>query len=253
MAISSEKVIFVGSLGKKLSGKLDKPEGLCKGWGIFAHCFTCSKDYLATSRISKLLAEQGIGMLRFDFTGLGESEGSFGETTFSSNVEDLVAASKFLAGLQEAPKLLVGHSLGGAAVLYAASRIPSVTAVATLNAPCNPQHVKHHFEHMVETLCYEGQAEVEISGRKFTMGKEFVEDLNEQKTDAVLKKTKAALLVCHSPQDDVVNIEQAAHIFSHARHPKSFVSLDTMGHLLTDPEDAQYIANVVASWASRYL
>ena len=248
----TKKVFFKGSMNCALSGRLDLPENPI-GVAIFAHCFTGSKDYIATSRISKSLAEHNICVFRFDFTGLGESEGQFHETNFSSNVNDLVCAAQFLAKEYTPPSLLIGHSLGGAAVLFAAEKIKSVKGVVTLNAPCNPQHVQQHFEALIPTMMAQGFANVTIGGRSFKVTSQFLTDLNEQNTSKKLQDFQGALLVCHAPLDTVVGVEQAAHIFFQAKHPKSFISLDKADHLLTNPEDCLYVAHIIGAWAQKYI
>ena len=253
VSVSLHSVSFEGSLGYSLAGKIDLPKGDIRCWAIFAHCFTGSKDYFASSRISKALAEQGIAVLRFDFTGLGESEGAFHETNFSSNVNDMIKAADFLSKTKEPPRMLIGHSLGGVSVLFAASKIPSIKAVATLNAPCDPQHVQHHFAHLIPKMQREGSVDVKIGGRFFKVTKQFITDLNKQQTSQALKNFHAALLVCHTPIDQIVGIEQAAYIFEQAKHPKSFLSLDKADHLLTNPTDCAYVSRVISIWSEKYI
>ncbi|MCP4923037.1 MAG: alpha/beta fold hydrolase [bacterium] len=249
-----EKVSFTGHGGLTLSGRLELPQDKEPlAYGIFAHCFTCTKENLATSRTSKALAAKGLGVLRFDFAGLGQSEGDFSKTNFSTNVQDLKAAADFMEKSGRKAQFLIGHSLGGAAALFAAPEIDSIGAVVTLNAPCNPQHVQHHFEDQLQELLEEGAVKVSLAGREFTFERHFVADLFQQKTDEKLKDFRGALLVCHAPQDTVVGIEQAAHIFSSAKHPKSFVSLDTADHFLRKKEDTNYAADIIFSWIRRYL
>ena len=248
------KVIqFSGSDGAKLSGRLHLPGGPPKAYALFAHCFTCSKDLGAARRITEKLADAGYGVLRFDFTGLGESEGDFAETHFSSNVGDLLKAAAFLREQYRAPQLLVGHSLGGAAVLAAAAEVPECRAVATLAAPFDPAHVTHLLGQAQETIEREGEAEVVLAGRSFRIRREFLDDLRKQEPRARIGKLGRALLVVHSPQDDTVGIENAQMIYEAARHPKSFLGIDGANHLLTRREDAAYVADVLASWATRYL
>jgi uncharacterized OsmC-like protein/pimeloyl-ACP methyl ester carboxylesterase len=250
---SSEKITFTGSHGEQLAGRLDLPSQQPRAYALFAHCFTCSKDLPAASRISRALAAQGFGVLRFDFTGLGGSEGEFGNTNFSSNVQDLIAAANHLREKFEAPQLLVGHSLGGAAVLVAAHEIPECKAVATLGAPGDPAHVQHLLAESVEEIQRKGHAEVTLAGRKFVIKRQFLDDLRRQEHEHLIERLKRALLVFHSPTDDIVGIDNARLIFKAARHPKSFVSLDGADHLLTRAEDAEYVGTVLSAWASRYL
>ena len=253
MPTQSRPIQFAGAAGETLAGVLELPAGPPRAHALFAHCFTCSKDIAAAVRVARALAEQGYGVLRFDFTGLGESEGDFAQTGFSSNVADLVAAAEHMASEGRAPALLVGHSLGGAAVLAAAPRIASVEAVATLAAPSDPQHVEHLLSASLETIQREGQAEVAIGGRPFTVRREFLEDVEGAKLETALKDLGAALLVMHSPVDKVVGIDHARRIYQAARGPKSFVSLDDADHLLSKRADARYAAGVLAAWASRYV
>lgn len=248
----SEKVTFEGSQGK-LAARLDLPEGRPAAYALFAHCFTCSKDVFAASRIAHGLAELGVATLRFDFTGLGASDGEFANTDFSSNIEDLVKAAEWLGREHEGPKLLIGHSLGGAAVLAAAGRIESALALATVGAPFEPAHVAHHFEDQRDEIEDKGIAEVRIGGRPFKVKKQFLEDIAGHDQKARIAALGKPLVVFHSPIDDVVGIENAANIFTAAKHPKSFVSLDKADHLLSRREDAAYVAKVIVAWAERYM
>lgn len=252
-ATPAGKVKFKGHSGHSLAARLDLPDGKIQATAIFAHCFTCSKDIPAARRISQRLASMGIAVLRFDFTGLGHSEGEFSNTNFSSNVEDLVLASDFLAKSTGAPQLLIGHSLGGAAVLRAAGQIPSVKAVVTIGAPSDPGHVVHNFGASLTEIATNGQAEIELAGRPFTIKKAFVEDVTEAKLLPDIANLGRALLVMHGPLDRTVGIENAAAIFQAAKHPKSFVTLDGADHLVTNPDDAEYAAEVIAAWSARYL
>lgn len=238
-----------------LVGRLETPEGIDapKEYAIFAHCFTCGKDIAAASRISKALALQGIAVLRFDFTGLGGSDGDFANTNFSSNVEDLVAAAKALEEQFQAPSLLVGHSLGGAAVLSAASMIPSIKAIATIAAPATAEHVKHLFDSASDELDKVGKADVNIGVQKFTIKKQLIDDLDQYSNTTYLGSLKLPLLVMHSPIDNIVGINEAAKIYQAASHPKSFISLDRADHLLSNKSDAEYAALTLAAWASRYI
>lgn len=252
--MNSRKIQFEGSQGEMLSARIDEPEeGASKAAVLFAHCFTCSKNLKAVGRISQALTEQGIGVFRFDFTGLGESEGDFADTNFSSNVEDLIKAAEYMAEEYQAPRMLMGHSLGGAAVLQATKFVKSVEAVATIGAPCNPQHVTHHLLDRKEEINEKGEARVQLAGRVFTIKKQFLDNLNEQHMDGIIKNMDKPLLIFHSPIDDTVGIENAAHIYKLAKHPKSFISLDDADHLLTNADDALYVGRVAGAWAERYL
>jgi putative redox protein len=247
------RITFAGSLGHELAARLDLPAGAVRGYALFAHCFTCSKDTVAARRIAGCLAARGIGVLRFDFTGLGASEGEFSNTNFSSNVEDLVRAADHLREHYRAPAILVGHSLGGAAVLAAAHRIPEAKAVATIGAPSDVGHVLKNFRASLADIEKQGIAEVTLSGRAFTITTQFVDDARGQELGARIADLRKALLVLHAPTDNIVGIDHATAIFTAARHPKSFVSLDTADHLLSDRRDAEYAAEVIAAWSSRFL
>lgn len=251
--MTTERITFTGHGGEKLAARLDLPDGPLLATALFAHCFTCSKDIPAARRIAGRLAAMGIAVLRFDFTGLGHSEGEFSNTTFTSNVADLHAAEKYLAERGMAPDMLIGHSLGGAAVLRAAGDMPSVRAVVTLGAPYDPDHVTHNFGDALDQISSDGHAEVCLGGRPFTIRKEFVQDVAAHKLKPAIKALKRALLVLHAPKDDVVGIDNAAEIFGAAKHPKSFVTLDDADHLISRPEDAEYAAEVISAWAARYL
>ena len=244
---------FPGGAGATLAARLDLPAGQVRAYALFAHCFTCSKDLRAARRIAEGLAVQGIAVLRFDFTGLGASEGEFASTNFSSNVEDLLRAADFLREHHAAPAILIGHSLGGAAVLSAAGRIPEVRAVATLGAPYDAAHVIRSFGEHLGTIEADGEGEVSLAGRTFTIRRQFVEDLREQTQAEKIRTLRKPLMVLHAPFDNVVGIENAGFIFQAAKHPKSFVSLDGADHLLSREQDAAYAAAVIAAWASRYL
>ena len=253
-----QDVSFAGPLGQQLAGKLHLPQGSYRGAVIFAHCFTCSKETLAASRIAAGLARAGLAVLRFDFTGLGRSEGAFSDSSFASNIEDLKAAAQFMAAEKFgthslAPHLLIGHSLGGAAVLVAASEIGTISAVATIGAPSFAGHVLHLFDQAVDEIEANGQAEVHIGGRPFVVGAGMVQDLKTRMTAEHIADLRCDLLVLHSPIDSIVGIENAAELFAHAKHPKSFVSLDKANHLLTDAGDANFAAEVISSWAQRCL
>jgi len=250
---SSIEIHFPGSQGTQLAARLDLPLQTPVAYALFAHCFTCSKDTKAASYISSALAAAGIAVLRFDFTGLGGSEGDFANTGFSSNIEDLVSAADYLRTNYEAPGLLVGHSLGGAAVLAAAPRIPEVRAIATVNAPSDPSHVIHNFASAVEEIESTGKAEVLLGGRRFTIQKSFIDDVRAQNLAELIPKLRRALLVMHAPRDKLVDVSNAQDIFVPAKHPKSFISLDDADHMLSRREDARYAAMVLAAWAARYL
>ncbi len=247
------KVEFPGGDGARLAARLDVPAGEVRATALFAHCFTCSKDIFAARIIASELAALGIAVLRFDFTGLGSSEGEFASTNFSSNVADLVRAADWLRERLAAPALLVGHSLGGAAVVAAAAAIPEAKAVATIGAPADAAHVKENFAAHLERIESEGEAEVSLAGRTFTIRKQFLDDLEGHRLEDAAKGLKRALLVLHAPKDAQVGIDNATRLFVAARHPKSFVSLDEADHLLSRHEDARYAAHVIAAWASRYL
>ena len=251
--MKTEKLTFMGHSGEELAARLDYPAGKPHATAIFAHCFTCSKDIPAARRVSQRLAAMGIAVLRFDFTGLGHSKGEFANTNFSSNVADLKLAAGALAAEIEAPTLLIGHSLGGAAVLRAAGEIEGLKAVATIGAPFDPEHVVHNFGGALDEIAEHGEAEVSLGGRPFTIKQSFVEDVSANNLRTSIAGMKRALLVLHSPTDQTVGIENAGEIFGAAKHPKSFVTLDDADHLLTRSEDAEYAADVISSWARRYL
>ncbi len=249
----TQRIEFPGSQGEMLAGRLDTPETAPRAWALFAHCFTCSKDGKAAAYIARALAEAGFGVLRFDFTGLGGSGGDFANTHFSSNVGDLVAAADWLRRHHGPPALLVGHSLGGAAVLAAADRVADCRALATLGAPFEPFHVTRQFAEGLKLVEEQGQATVQLAGRPFTIRREFVADLAGQAQASRIRELRRPLLVLHSPLDQVVSVDSARQIFEAARHPKSFVSLDGASHLLDNAADARYAAGVIAAWAQRYL
>ena len=249
----TERLTFTGHAGHDLVARLDLPEGPHLATALFAHCFTCSKDIPAVRRIAARLAGAGIAVLRFDFTGLGHSGGEFENTSFSSNIEDLVLAARALSDRGMAPGLLIGHSLGGAAVLAAARRIDSARAVVTIGAPFDPAHVTHNFGDALEKINADGVAEVRLGGRNIRIGKGFVDDVKAETLEQDIAHLGRALLVLHAPRDQTVGIENAAEIFKTARHPKSFVTLDNADHLITAPSDAEYAAQVIAAWAMHYL
>lgn len=249
----TQRITFPGHAGDDLAARLDLPEGPHLATALFAHCFTCSKDIVAARRIAQRLAAMGIAVLRFDFTGLGHSGGEFANTSFTSNVADLETAAGWLAGRDMAPSLLIGHSLGGAAVLKARAGIPSTKAVVTIGAPFDPSHVTKTFSDALPEIAAKGAAQVQLAGRPFTIGRQFVEDISQAALAPAIRALDAALLVLHAPRDDVVGIGNAEQIFDAAMHPKSFVTLDDAAHLIDDPEDAEYVAEVIAAWVSRYV
>ncbi|MEO0329219.1 MAG: bifunctional alpha/beta hydrolase/OsmC family protein [Pseudomonadota bacterium] len=250
---TTQRIDFDGSLGAKLSARLDLPQGPVQAYAIFAHCFTCSKELHATRRIAAELSSLGIAVMRFDFTGLGKSGGDFASTNFSSNRQDIVLAAEYLREHFEAPSLLIGHSLGGAAVLSVASDIDEVKAVATIGAPAEAEHVVHNFGAKLDEIEGEGEAAVILGGREFTIRKQFLDDLQNNHVLERVSKMKKPLLVLHSPVDDTVGVDNATKIFVSAKHPKSFVSLDTADHLVSKDADAKFVASMIATWSARYL
>jgi putative redox protein len=252
--MKSEKLSFMGSQGHRLMARLDVPAtGDIRAYALFAHCFTCSKNLKPILHINRALTRAGFAVLRFDFTGLGESEGEFAETNFTSNVEDLVLAARFLEERHSAPRLLIGHSLGGSAVIQAAGQLPACRAVVTIATPYEPQHLNRVLDSKRTEIEREGQARVSIAGRPFTIKKQFLEDLDRQNIRQHLRELDRALLILHSPVDATVGIDNAADIFRAAHHPKSFVSLHQADHLLLDENDARYAGGVIAAWVERYL
>jgi uncharacterized OsmC-like protein/alpha-beta hydrolase superfamily lysophospholipase len=251
--MQSERFDFPNASGQRLAARLDRPDGEPAAYALFAHCFTCGKDVLAAKYIAERLTASGIAVLRFDFTGLGASEGEFANTTFSSNVADLVAAADHLRRTHRAPAILIGHSLGGAAVLAAAAGVPEARAVVTIAAPCDPGHVAHLFKDQADAIRSQGEVEVQLAGRPFRIRREFLDDIAERRLDQSIANLRKALLIFHAPTDQTVGIENASHIFTAAKHPKSFVSLDGADHLLSRKSDAIYVADVLAAWAGRYL
>lgn len=249
-----QKITFENKDGESLVAYLDQPaDNKPKGYAVFAHCFTCNKNLKAVKHISRALTNHGFGVLRFDFTGLGESEGDFADTNFSSNVTDLISACNFLDTYYEAPSILVGHSLGGSAVLLAASQLSSVQAVATVGAPSAPDHVTKHFQHKIDEIKDKGEATVNLGGRDFQIKDQFLEDLEQSNLENHIYELRRPLLIIHSPIDKVVGLDNAGSIFQAAQHPKSFISLDGADHLLMNNNDAQYVGQMIASWSSRYL
>ncbi len=253
MTVKTEKLTFEGASGAALAARLDLPQGEPRAYALFAHCFTCTKDIFAAQRIAGALAERGIAVFRFDFTGLGHSGGEFANTNFSSNVDDLVAAADYLRATRKPPKLLIGHSLGGAAVLAAAARVPEAAAVATIGAPADPKHLALLFRDATDEIEAKGEAVVELGGRSVRIEKQFLDDISGHKLEAAVGSLRGALMVFHAPRDEIVGIDNAGRIFAAAKHPKSFVSLDDADHLLSRKADAVYVAQVLTAWAGRYL
>jgi putative redox protein len=253
LTVPTERFQFEGEGGIHLAATLDTPEAQIRAYALFAHCFTCGKDVLAAKRIAVALAAKGIAVLRFDFTGLGSSEGDFANSTFASNVADLVRAANHLRETKEAPALLIGHSLGGAAILAAAESIPEARAVVTIAAPSDPAHVTGLFADRIEDIRKLGKAEVSLAGRPFTVSREFLDDIAEHSLIDRVARLHRALLIMHAPTDDTVGIDNATRIFVAAKHPKSFVSLADADHLLSNRRDSGYAADVIAAWASRYI
>ena len=252
-AHSSEKVTFPGGAGVRLAARLDLPDGPPRAYALFAHCFTCTKDLRAVSRLAGGLTRHGIAVLRFDFTGLGSSDGEFANTNFTSNIDDLVAAADWLREHHQAPQILIGHSLGGAAVLAGAHRVPECKAVATIGAPYDPEHVTGHFGDELHQIVERGSAQVSVGGRPFTIERHFLEDISAHNMKAAIAKLDRALIIFHAPRDETVGIENAEKIFVAAKHPKSFVSLDDADHLMHNPDDALYVSGVIAAWAESYI
>jgi len=251
--VPSERVAFRSTSGPLLAGVLELPEGRARGWGVFSHGLTLGKDSPAASRISKQLAAEGIGMLRFDNIGLGDSEGDWADGSFSHKVADTIEATRFLAGRGTPATLLVGHSFGGAAVLAAAARCPEVRAVATVGAPYEPQHAEHNFEHIVARVMAEGEAEWRIGGRALTLRRSFIDDLRRTDLAEVIRRLEAPLLVLHAPDDEMVPIRNAQEIFFAAHHPRSFIDLDGAGHFLVGRGQAARAARIISAWADAYL
>ncbi len=251
--MKSRNVRFKGSLSEQLAAKVDLPDDeQPRAFALFAHCFTCSKDFKAVVNIAKALTADGIAVMRFDFTGLGQSEGEFEHTNFSSNVDDLLTAVRYMEDNLKPPKILIGHSLGGAAVIQAADDVKSCGAVVVIGSPYDPAHVKQIFQDRQDEIDEKGEAEVMIAGRSFTITRQFVEDLKDEGLKPHLQRLRRPLLIFHSPIDNVVGIDNAAKIFSAAKHPKSFISLDEADHVLSDEKDSQYVGAMTAEWVTRY-
>ncbi len=251
--MKTRTVKFRNDDGAALTGLIDLPAGRPRAWALFAHCFTCTKNAKAAVNIARVLADHGYAVMRFDFTGLGQSEGDFAETNFSSNVSDLLAAVRYLGEEHESPRLLIGHSLGGTAVLQAAAQLETVQAVATIGSPADPEHVARLFAGERERIEEEGEAEVDLGGRPFRIRKQLLDDLGRHDLPEVVGELRRALLILHSPVDTVVDVENATLLFTHAMHPKSFVSLDQADHLMSDEADSRYAGRVLAAWAAKYL
>lgn len=247
-----DKVKFTGGIEAALAGLVELPDEEPLAYALFAHCFTCGKDIVAATRISRELVKRGFGVMRFDFTGLGHSEGNFADTNFSSNIKDMVKAADFLREHYAAPSLLVGHSLGGTATLRAALQVPECEGVVTIGSPADAQHVEHQFHCDVEAIERDGEAQVSLAGRPFTIQKQFLDDIRATSIEDI-RKLKADLLVMHSPTDETVNVKEAERIYTSATHPKSFISLAGADHLLSKAKDAEYVSEVIASWATRFL
>lgn len=251
--MKTERLEFIGHDGSTLAARLDLPSGKPAAYALFAHCFTCSKDIPAARRIAQRLASLGIAVLRFDFTGLGHSNGEFSNTSFSSNIEDILLAVDYLRKNYQAPQLLIGHSLGGAAILAAAEQVTEAKAVISIGAPSDPQHVAHNFSHHIADIETDGHAQVNLGGREFTIKQQFLDDIANVSLQEKVGALKKALLVLHAPLDETVSIDNAANIFQMAKHPKSFITLDDADHLLTKTKDAEYASDVIAAWAQRYI
>ncbi len=252
--MKAQRLSFQNQDGLQLAARLEVPvDRDPRAYAIFAHCFTCNKNLTAVRNIVRGLTSSGLAVLTFDFTALGESEGAFVETTFSSNITDILAAAAFLEAEFEPPSLLIGHSLGGTASLFAAHQLSYIKGVVTIGSPANPAHVTHLLETAIGEIRQKGKAVVRIAGRPFEIGRAFLDDLEGRDTGAIIKGLRRALLILHSPQDRIVGIDNAAELYQAAMHPKSFISLDGADHILTDKEDSHYVGSVIASWATRYL
>jgi alpha/beta superfamily hydrolase len=250
--VVTEKVHFPGSIGQMLTAKLDRPKNDAWAYGVYSPCFTCTKDILVASRICNALAGHGIGMLRVDFTGQGESDGDFVDTTFTTNVDDLLCAIDYMDTQGQRPYFLIGHSLGGTAALVASSKSDFIRAAVTINSPSNPRHVARHFRQQQEDIINDGYATVQVSGRDYKISKKFIDSLEKYDMNSILAGVNCALLIAHSPQDSDVMINNASELFTMAHHPKSFLSLESMDHLISKKVDSQYIGDVVSAWIQRY-
>lgn len=253
MSYKTEKITFMGSQGHLMAARLERPEYETKTFAIFAHCFTCSKDVHAATRISRALTKIGVSVLRFDFTGLGNSDGDFSNTNFTTNVSDLICAYNYLSENHQRPEILIGHSLGGAAVLAAANSMPAVKVVSTIGAPSDVIHLEKLLGTKVKQIENEGQADVKLAGRTFVIKKQFLDDIRSISIDKKIENLSASLLVFHSPEDQVVSIDNAEMIFNAARYPKSMISLEGASHLLDKTEDSEFVANAISNWCQRYL
>lgn len=249
----NEKINFINRAGHNISARLDIPEGNIKTYAIFAHCFTCSKDILAASRISRELIQDGIAVLRFDFTGLGNSEGDFSNTNFTSNCSDLIDAYNYMVERNMKPHVLIGHSLGGAAVLASSGHMPEVRAIFTIGAPSDVGHLEHLLTSSLEDIESHGEGRVKLAGREFLIKKQFLDDIRSVSLEDKVRNLNASLMIFHSPIDEVVSIDHAKKIYLMAKHPKSFVALDGASHLLDSKEDSEYVANIISSWCHRYI
>jgi putative redox protein len=248
-----EKIKFKNNQGQNLAALLELPNEKPLGYAIFAHCFTCNKNLIAVRNIGRALTSKGIAVFRFDFTGLGESEGEFEDTNFTSNVDDLIAAADYLKTNYEAPSILIGHSLGGAAVLFATHQIPSIKAVITIGAPSNPSHVSHLFENSISEINEKGVAKLSIGGRPFKIKEQFLNDIKSQKIENATASLNVPILIFHSPIDTTVGIDNASKIYKSAKHPKSFISIDKADHLLSNRDDSEFVGFMIAAWSKRYL
>ncbi len=250
---SKQKITFSNQRGELLTAILDHAAETPKAWVLYSHCFTCSKDIPIAARISRALVARGFSVMRFDFTGLGGSEGNFADTNFTTSVADLLSASGYLEDNYAAPKILIGHSMGGTAALAAAGELPDVNAVATIGSPAEPGHVLHHFSDRLEEIKAKGAAEVMIQGRPFIIRQQMIEDLQSTQIEDKIKSLRKPLMIFHAPFDHVVNIRQSAHIYRAAHHPKSFISLDGADHMLSKKKDSDFVSAVLASWVCRYV
>ncbi|MGN6671233.1 MAG: bifunctional alpha/beta hydrolase/OsmC family protein [Candidatus Nucleicultricaceae bacterium] len=250
---TTERITFINSSGQTLSARLDLPEGNCRFYALYVHCFTCSKDLLPASRICRFLAAEGIGVLRFDMTGLGASEGDFSETNFETNLSDILSAVETMVRVSKAPSLLIGHSLGGTAAIVASQRIPSLKAVVSINAPSHPRHVKKRFLEQEDKIMREGSAEVLVEGRPFVIKKHFLAALEETDMQAILQSLRVPLLVMQAPDDSIVNQQNGFDLFAAAKNPKSFCALPRADHLLTEVKSSEYVASMINAWVAPYI